>query len=363
MQTILRVLNLARDASSESELVAFIDEEGGSCVVNGDLLGAGEWLTSRLNYSLGIDPGSLTAKVLALWASSGDLNFSPSSLADLVSNLQEFDSMALSTALVGLLVRRPKLIVQHPELLKDLCYRLSGDVKKLFGVDGTRPSDVCDRASIVLGGMVSKAVDALAVFQSAKCISVRGPAMELLKLLRQLKPFLLVRERPLLSHADLLLGGGFREFCQSCERSEIRKVALLLVDVRQQAQEALRTRTNEHSVIWQTLIKPIASHLMVVTDEASRSCKVALTPSIKLSSNVFKSDLSKGTSHSIVSARIINEGVGNAMRVRLDPTIAGVKVVLPRDPFDLPAGTDRIIDLECEVRADWLFHSYCLVMF
>lgn len=349
MQTILRVLNLARDASSESELVAFIDEESGSCIVNGDLLGAGEWLTSRLNYSLAIDPGALTAKVLALWASSGDLNFSPSSLADLVSNLQEFDSIALSTALVGLSVRRPKLIVQHPELLKDLCYRLSGDVKKLFGVDGTRPSDVCDRASIVLGGMVNKAVDALAVFQSAKCISVRGPAMELLKLLRQLKPFLLVRERPLLSHADLLLGGGFREFCQSCERSEIRKVALLLVDVRQQAQEALRTRTNEHSVIWQTLIKPIASHLMVVTDEASRSCKVALTPSIKLSSNVFKSDLSKGTSHSIVSARIINEGVGNAMRVRLDPTIAGVKVVLPRDPFDLPAGTDRIIDLECEV--------------
>jgi hypothetical protein len=124
MQTILRVLNLARDASTESELLAFIDGESGSCIVNGDLLGAGEWLASRLNYSLGIDPGATTAKVLALWASPGDLNFSPSSLPDLVSNLQEFDNMALSAALVGPLARRPRLIIERPDLLKDLSYRL-----------------------------------------------------------------------------------------------------------------------------------------------------------------------------------------------------------------------------------------------
>jgi hypothetical protein len=352
MQTILRVLDLARDASTESELIAFIDEESNSCIGNGDLLGAGEWLASRLSYSLGIDPGAITAKVLALWASPGDLNFSPASMADLVSNLQEFDDMALATALVGLTLRRPKVIIQHPELLKDLSYRVSEDIRKLYSVDGIRPADVSERASILLAGMVTKAASALAIFQSAKCISARGPAMELLKLLRQLKPFLLVRERPLLSHADLLLGAGFREFCQSYERSEIQKVVLLLPDVRQQAQEALRLGPNEHSVIWQTLVKPIAAHLMVLTEEASRSCNVALKPSIRLSTNIFKSDLSRESSHSIVSARIINEGVGNATRVRLDPTITGVKVVSPREAFELPAGTDRIIELECEIQEE-----------
>jgi hypothetical protein len=350
MQTILRVLDLARDARNESDLVALIDEESNSCIVNGDLLGAGEWLASRLNYSMGTDPNATTAKILALWASPGDLNFSPSSMADLISNLQEFDKDALSTALVGLTARRPKLIVRHPELLRDLGYRLSGDIRKLFSTDATRPSDVSERAAVNLGTMMSKAVDALGVFQNANCISARAPAMELLKTLRQLKPFVLVRERPLLSHADLLIGAGFREFCQSYERNEIRTVVIRLPDIRQQSQEALGIATNENSVIWQVLIKPIAKHLITITDEASRSCKLALTPSIKLASTLFKSDLTRETATCVVSARILNDGVGNATRVRLDPIISGVRVVSPREAFDLPAGADRIIEIECKVR-------------
>jgi hypothetical protein len=357
MQTILRVLNLARDAKTESELLSFIDEESQSCIVSGDLLGAGEWLASRLSYSLGIDSDAVAAKVLALWASQGELNFSPSSLADLLSNLQEFDRVALSTALVGLTARRPKLIVQHPELLGDLTYKLSEDIRKLFGISETRPSEVSERAAVHLGNMVNTSLDALKVFQGSNCVAARVPGMELLKRVRQLKPFVLVRERPLLSYADLLLGAGFREFCQSYERSDIQKVVLRLPDIRQQAQEALRIITNENSVVWQILIKPIAHHLMVLSDEASRSCKLALTPSIKLSSNVVKSDLSRESAVCVVAARVVNEGVGNAVRVRLDPSVQGITVLTPAGPFDLPAGNDRIIELECKVREKTSFHT------
>src|SRR6185437_7963753 len=132
MQTIIRVLDLARDATNEHELVAFIDEESNSCVVSGDLLGAGEWLTSRLGHSLAIDPSAVAAKVLALWSS-------PGGLADLIANLQAFDAGALSTALVGLAARRPRAIVNRPDLLKEVSYKLSEDVRKLFGVEGNRP--------------------------------------------------------------------------------------------------------------------------------------------------------------------------------------------------------------------------------
>ena len=350
MQTIIRVLDLARDATNEHELVAFIDEESNSCVVSGDLLGAGEWLTSRLGHSLAIDPSAVAAKVLALWSSPGDLDFSPGSMADLIANLQAFDAGALSTALVGLAARRPRAIVNRPDLLKEVSYKLSEDVRKLFGVEGNRPADIVERAAISLGGMVAKAVSALNLFQASKCISARVAAMELLKVLRQLKPFVLVRERPLLSHADVLLGAGFREFCLNYERNDMQTVILRLPDVRQQAEAASRIAANENSTLWHILIKPLAAHLIDLTDEASRSYTLALTPSIKLTSTIFKYNLSAQDASCVVMARLINEGMGNATRVRLDPTLADVRVVSPKDPFQLPAGGDRIVELGCKIR-------------
>ena len=349
MQTILRVLNLAQDAGTENELVDFIDEEASSCIVKGDLLGAGEWLASRLNYSSGIDPDATAAKILALWASPTDLSYSPSDIRDLASNSQEFDRSALCTALVGLLARRPKLILRDPDLLRDLTFKYSQDIAKLFDLDQSRPTELREHATIHLISALSKATEALTLFQNAKCISARTPATELLKRLRQLKPFLLIRERPLLSHVEVLLGAGFREFCQSYERSDTQKVVLRLPDIRQQAQDALRSTANENSVMWHILIKPVAEHLITITDEASRSCKLALTPALKLSTSTFKSDLGHESAVSIIPARIVNEGVGNAVRVRLDPTVIGVSVCSPKEPFDLPGGTDRIIELECKV--------------
>src|SRR5258708_29863330 len=82
VQTLCRILELARDAATEDEILSLIDDEATSCVVNGDLLGAGELLTSRINYSKGIDPGAVAAKILALWASPSELSFSPSGMRD-----------------------------------------------------------------------------------------------------------------------------------------------------------------------------------------------------------------------------------------------------------------------------------------
>jgi hypothetical protein len=357
MQTILKLFDLAKDARTEDQLLGFIEDEADSCITNSDLLGAGEWLTCRLNYSSGVDIDATSAKILALWASPAELNYSPSGMQDLATNVQEFDRQALSVALVGLMARRPKQVLKNRGIVGDLTFRLSQDITKLFNFDSGRPTELCDQASIRLESFFTRALEAINLFKGAKCVTARTPAMDLLKHLRQLKPYLLVRERPLLSHADLLLGAGFREFCQSFERSETAKVVSLLPDVRQQAQNSLESTANDNSVVWHSLVKPIAKQLIVLTDEASRTCRLALTPSIKLATNLFKSDLFRDSSTSILSARIINDGIGNAVKVRLDQTVVGLKIKNPKVPFDLTAGNERIIELECSPTGGQPFFS------
>lgn len=348
MQTLLRILDLARDAASENQILGLIDDEATSCVVNGDLLGAGEWLTSRLNYPKGIDSDLVTAKILALWASPSDLTFSPSGVRDLIENMQVFDRQALCTAVVGLSARRPRLIAANPGLLGDIGFRLGQEIAKTFEISSSRPADLLDHGADRLNRALTRSVEVLRVFQNTKCISARLPAMDLLKQLRQLKPLLLIREHPYLSTAELLLGAGFREFCHSYERSESQKVVIRLPDIRLQAQEALRARTHENAVIWHILVKPIAEQLIVLTDEASRTCRLALTPSLRLATNLFKSDLARDDRMTTIPARIVNEGIGNAIRVRLDPTLLDATLFSPEAPFDLPAGVDRIIEIQCK---------------
>jgi hypothetical protein len=130
---------------AKPKYLSLIDDEATSCVVNGDLLGAGEWLTSRLNYPKGIDPDVVAAKILALWASPADLTFSPSGVRNLIENIQVFDRQALCTAVVGLAARRPKLLATHPELLGDIGFKFRQEIAKTFEINSSRPADLLEQ--------------------------------------------------------------------------------------------------------------------------------------------------------------------------------------------------------------------------
>lgn len=80
MKTILDVLNLTDLKDDPSVLSDLIDDEATKCKNAGDLLGTGEWLTSKLLYSHQDQMEETLSKVIALWASPVELRMFPSNI-------------------------------------------------------------------------------------------------------------------------------------------------------------------------------------------------------------------------------------------------------------------------------------------
>jgi hypothetical protein len=344
MKTLFRLFEVSQLTSTESELSELITDEANGCIVKGDLLGAGEWLASRLDSvgSDGID--AVMARNIALWASPSELGFVPSSLEELVSNISAFDSELLGIALISLIARKPKHVLKAPALYRDLAFKLSDQIQRTYGVNASNPIETCQRAAKKLQDATSKTVNAVKIFSTAHCITARNSSIELLKSLRLLKPLVLPHEKPLFSSIEILLGSGFREFCQSYERSETQKVVLRISDLREQAQNALNTSAAlPNSLLWNILVKPTAEHLAVLADEAARSCKVALTPGLRLAVTEIKVDASQGRSDSPIPLKLANDGVGTATKVTLHSVNNALRIESPREAFAVPAGSDRIV--------------------
>jgi len=343
MKTLFKLFEVSQIATTESELLELVTDEAKSCIVKGDLLGAGEWLASRLDCagSDGID--AVMAKNIAVWASPSELEFSPGSMEDLFSNITAFDSELLAVALISVIARNPKHVMRHPEMYRDLAFKLFDQVKRVYGVDASNPIELCKGAAKKLHETQSKAIDAVKVFGSAQCIAARNSSIDLLKSLRQLKLIIPPQERPLLSSIEMLLGSGFREFCQNYERSETQKVVLRISDLRGQAQVAVNDGTAVNSLLWNLLVKPTADHLTVLADEAARSCKVALTPSLHLSVNVVKIDATQSQGESPIPLKLTNDGLGTATKITLQSANHILRIESPREPFTIPAGGDRIV--------------------
>jgi hypothetical protein len=312
MKTILRLLELASAASNDAEIVQLVDGESERCASSGDLLGAGEWYVSRLlDYSSQHEAGPILAKVIALWASPVELNFAPADLKDLSSNLHQFNPSEVVTAVAGLLARRSRGVERHSALLKDLVFRISEVAEQIFGIKRDRPFDVLMQAAALIRTKVDESAEALRIFNNSKGISARESAIEVIKRNRQLKPFLLLRERPVLSEVEMLLGSAFRSFCQAYERGESEKVLSHVDEIGQQARQTSKSDTHANSVIWHLLVRPLADHIVALTDEASRSFKIAATPALKLATDEFKVDLSRVDATLTLSARLVNEGSGD----------------------------------------------------
>jgi hypothetical protein len=344
VKTLFALFEVSKIATTESDLLEFVNDETNRCIVQGDLLGAGEWLASRLDCvgSDGID--AVMAKNIAVWASPSELEFSPASMEELLSNITAFESELLAVALISLIARNPKHVVRHPAIYSDLAFKLFDQIKRTYGVDASNPIELCQRAAKKLRETASMAMNALKVFSSAKCIAARNSSIGLLKSLRQLKPIILPQERPLISSVETLLGSGFREFCQNYERSETQKVVLRISDLRGQAQVAVNAGTAErNSLLWNLLVKPTAEHLTALADEAARSCRVALTPALHLSINSVKIDATQSQSESPIPLKLTNGGVGTATKITLQCADNLLRIESPSEPFTIPAGTDRIV--------------------
>lgn len=349
MKTILKQLKLNSAANDEAEILELLDQEFKSGIAKGDLLGAGEWLASMLDYRNEQPPDQIVARILALWASVADLPIAPSSMKELIANLSLFEHENLAKALIALLVRKTRRLQEDGDIVKDLCFRIAPDISAAFSVRGNRHLDVLNQAQARFDTALSDSLNALNQFVSAQCSSARITSVDVLRRYRALKPLVLRREQPLISIAESLLGGGFREFTQSYERGEMTTVVQQLKGIRQHAGDALRLTSAPDSCLWNLLVKPIAEHLVVLADQANRTCRGAITPALKLSSRVFKSDLHREGEAIYFAARLLNKGVGSALNVQL--TTSDDRLALdPMTPLDILPATDRLISLQYRVQ-------------
>ena len=101
MKTILEVLNYSDFAEDQELLAELIKDEVTDCRDAGDLLGAGEWLASELEYVDEDHLEELFCRIVVLWASPFEVKELPSSMEELISRIDEFVPEELSAALIA----------------------------------------------------------------------------------------------------------------------------------------------------------------------------------------------------------------------------------------------------------------------
>ena len=345
MRSILKELTITAAANSEQEILEYIDDEFQAAFSEGDLLGAGEWLASSLNYQSETSTDELIALVVALWSSVGELPIIPKSMKDLVSSMSMFEPANLARSLIAVQSRHLRRVTEQLELLHDLSFRLLPEYKAVFAVGGNRPQEIVTQALTRFEALFSRSLQAQQLFRTTNCSSARTASIGLLKAYRSLKLLSLSGEQPLLSSVETLLGGGFREFTLGYERGDFTTVIGRLGDVRNHATAILRNESAKHSVTWQLLVKPVADHLLTLVEEANKVCQGAITPELRLSSKLFKADLARENEMTNVTARLLNKGVGVAMKIRLETSDAALCLHSPSDA-DIPPGSDLLITFQ-----------------
>ncbi|GAF87288.1 unnamed protein product, partial [marine sediment metagenome] len=259
MKTILEVFSLTDLAENPDELIELIDDEVANCRNVGDLLGAGEWLASTFPYVGEDQLEEIFCKIVALWASPLELKAVPSSVDELISKIDEFVPEELSVALVTTILRLFLAKRSLPATIKDLAFRLSDPIAKLFGVPTRRPEDLCKAAAAKLEAVIGEFSSSIDAFLNAKCVTAKIASIEVVKKSHQIKRLAIAEERPILSEIDVLLGPNFRKFCESCERQETNRIIKRIPDLREQAQRSFSSPgPRSNSTLWNLSVAQIA---------------------------------------------------------------------------------------------------------
>jgi hypothetical protein len=189
MKTILEVLNLT-DFAEDSELLAeLIEDEITKCINSGDLLGAGEWIASELEYGDKKNLEELFAKIVALWASPFELKVLPSTMGELIARMDEFVPEDLAIALVSAtaVLLRVQQNQSLPNFIKDLAFRLQKPISDIFGVAPRRPEALCKAAAARLEAVRADFLSTIESFHNTRCVSAKIVSIDVVKKSHQLK--------------------------------------------------------------------------------------------------------------------------------------------------------------------------------
>jgi len=357
MKTILEVLNLT-DFAEDSELLAeLIEDEVTKCRNAGDLLGAGEWMASKLAYGGEEYPEELFCKIVALWASPLELKVLPASMGELITRIDEFVPAELSVALVAAtsVLLRSQQKQSLPKFVKDLAFRLQLPISDLFGVAPRRPEDLCKAAVAKLETVMADFLSAIESFLNTRCVTAKIASIDVVKKSHQLKKLALPEEKAIISEIDVLLGPIFRKFCESCERQETDRILKRIPDLRDQTHRSISSPGRRaNSALWNMTVAQIGRHIVKLVDEATLKSEEATTPSLMLASDVFKLDLSILGREMTFSCRLLNKGEGRASDVTFESDLSklplDIKILQPRGAFDVAGCSEQILTFEVILR-------------
>jgi hypothetical protein len=357
MKTILEVLNLVDRKDDTSILLDLIDDEVMRCKNSGDLLGAGEWLASKLLYVDEDQADEIISKTIALWACPLEIKIFPSCIEDLYLKIDEFVPEELAIALVAVKSRMLHSPYSVPAKVNDLVFRLSQQLSATFEVESRRRGEILNLAVAKFENIFAELLSTVDSFTNTNCVTAKIASIEVVKKGHQLKKIALARERTILSEVDILLGATFRKFCECCERQETKGIINRAPDLKEQAlRVSSSTEGRINSVIWNQIIARIAQHVLKLVDEGSRRSELATTPSLKLVSSIVKLDLSRLGREMTFSCRLINQGEGRASKVTMDPDLSGLpiemRVLEPKGHFEMDGLSEQLVTFGVIIREE-----------
>lgn len=347
----------ASAAESETAISDSTDDELKRCRNLGDWLAVGELLSARFPTVTAIEFEDVFAQVVASWAQPVQ-QFSASSVPDVVAHLAELDPDQAATAIINACYRVRMAGRQIPDAVSDLAFKLLAPIQSNYSIaDQRSPMALCLAAVAKLGSAYDNLKGAVQGFLATNTTTAKAASIAVLRAAHALRPLSLAAERPFLRELDTLLGATFRKFCESCEKHAAEEIGRRAEDLRQQSTRlsASLDDTRYLSLIWTTVIRPVAVHVSKLLEDGTRTSEELSRPALAITSGTIKTDLFTPQRPTTVSATITNSGLGRAIRIDVAALQTGfgaeLELIAPPRPFDLPGAAAQVLTFSLIVQS------------
>ena len=318
---------------------------------NGDNLGVGEAYATQLSSVDDADVEWTFANIVSRWASSGPVDVEINGIGDLVANVDKFVNKTLAAAIVHATARLKSAGLPPPAGVGDLTFRVAASLRSQHRLPAkTKPAAGMYTAIARTNERQLILVNAVERFCKTTVVAARLPSIDVVKRAHAYSDYALVGEQWILRDVEVLLGTLFRKFCESCEKYEGEQIPMRARDLRMQVQRAMDSLNDGLEYRLRRLVlKPVANHVSHLIEEGTRASEKRMMPSIRITGDVFKLDLADAGGEVVFPARVVNEGDGTAYAIWIGhrEVANGIELSIwePDAPFDLAAGTERLVRL------------------